>query len=260
MDESSFFSLSVRLSQSQRDKLIHARRLKAAGQGNPLGVEVPKCVQSLQHKLVELQRKEERQLEAARRALQAVGETQTQLLETKAQLETAKAEAAKALVGSPSAQAQATIQGMDEQLTQFLASFAEGLASADGVEARKKKLEESVGQFKSTLGAAFSAMGSQPVAATGAPPDAGAAEGAGPPAAATGGAVAPPSQAQAPVETGQPTSQDVGMAAVSARADDPSLDSQQQQRERFIQVGMERLKRADFRSRSPPPGSVDKRL
>eukprot|EP00959_Pyramimonas_sp_CCMP1952_P072854 1522570-Pyramimonas_sp.AAC.1 len=39
MDESTFFSLSVRLSQSQRDKLIHARRLKAAGQGIPFGVE-----------------------------------------------------------------------------------------------------------------------------------------------------------------------------------------------------------------------------
>eukprot|EP00959_Pyramimonas_sp_CCMP1952_P383107 8027667-Pyramimonas_sp.AAC.1 len=89
MGEGTFALLSGRRSQSQRDKLMHARRPKTAGQDNPAGAEVPKSVQALQHKLVDLQRKEERQVEAVRRARQAVGETQSQLEETKLQLEKA---------------------------------------------------------------------------------------------------------------------------------------------------------------------------
>ncbi|CAK0911846.1 unnamed protein product [Prorocentrum cordatum] len=119
LDESSFQLLSGRLSQSQCDKLA-----------------------ALQHKLVELQRKEERQVEAARGALQAVCETQAQMEENKAQLDKAKADAAKAQVGSPSSHVLAALHGTDANIQELLTTFAEGLAKSEGTEEGNPQLLE----------------------------------------------------------------------------------------------------------------------
>ncbi len=131
MDESSFAALSLRLSQSQRDRIIHQRRLKSAGLDTALASGGPANLKSLTAKLVSAQQREEHAAHAARDAVAYLGECCEEVQRLTRELEDAKAAAAAALapvpVADPSARAKTIVSSLEGGLKDLLASLAKDL-------------------------------------------------------------------------------------------------------------------------------------
>jgi hypothetical protein len=132
-----FDLMAPRLSQSLRDRLLHLRRLAAAGLGGVAGAgPAQSSVQQLANRLIGAKQAAEKAAVAAESAVKHLGECSRRVKDLEAKLEVAKAEAAKALApsGPPVVfnQADALVQALEASVQELFKGLLEksGAASA----------------------------------------------------------------------------------------------------------------------------------